>query len=297
MRPMSAYATVEQRRPEEMDPRHPGQPAWPDLRLQAVLPHLRLKGPAAAIINVASALADRSIPLQAAYCAAKHGIKGFTEALRLELEHERSGITLTLVLPSSINTPLFDHARSKLGVKPMPSPRSTSRASSPRRSSSPASSRGARSSGRPGKTCRRSAPQRRRSSTATCSSAARCSTSRRRANRIDGQDNLFQPSRGRGSSTGDFGQQSKAASIYTRLLELHPVESVPSSRRRPWARSPLAPHGALADGASPGPLGARANQHYAYSGRSVLIADLAGGSRARAARASTSRTRGCSRDC
>src|SRR3712207_7938825 len=46
-----------------------------------------------------------------------HGIKGFTEAVRMELEHEGSGINVTLVMPSSINTPLFSHAISKLGVR------------------------------------------------------------------------------------------------------------------------------------------------------------------------------------
>ncbi len=74
------------------------------------------------IINVASALAERSVPLQAAYCATKHAIKGFTEALRLELESERIPIEVVLVMPSSIKTPPFRHARSKLGVKPMPIP-------------------------------------------------------------------------------------------------------------------------------------------------------------------------------
>jgi hypothetical protein len=60
------------------------------------------------------------VPLQSVYCAAKHGIKGFTEALRTELESEQSGIQLTLILPGSTNTPFFEHARSKLGVKPKP---------------------------------------------------------------------------------------------------------------------------------------------------------------------------------
>lgn len=74
------------------------------------------------IINVSSALARRSVPLQAAYCAAKHGVSGFTEAVRLDLKSTCPGIELTEVLPSSVNTPLFDHARSKTGLKPMPIP-------------------------------------------------------------------------------------------------------------------------------------------------------------------------------
>ena len=62
------------------------------------------------------------MPLQSIYCASKHGVKGFTEAVRLELEHEQSGINLTLILPGSTNTRFFDHARSKMGVKPAPPP-------------------------------------------------------------------------------------------------------------------------------------------------------------------------------
>jgi short-subunit dehydrogenase len=88
---------------------------------KAVLPHMRSQG-GGTIINVASEVGVRSVPLQSIYCAAKHGVKGFTEALRMELDHERSGINVTLILPGSTNTPFFEHARSKLGVEPMPPP-------------------------------------------------------------------------------------------------------------------------------------------------------------------------------
>ena len=89
--------------------------------MKAALPIMKKQGEGV-IINVASALAERSVPYQAAYSAAKHGIKGFTETLRVELEHENSGVKVTLIEPSSINTPLFNHARSKLGVMPKPIP-------------------------------------------------------------------------------------------------------------------------------------------------------------------------------
>ena len=59
-------------------------------------------------------------PLQSIYCAAKHGVKGFTEALRLELEHENAGVRTTLILPGATNTPFFAHSRSKLGAKASP---------------------------------------------------------------------------------------------------------------------------------------------------------------------------------
>lgn len=66
------------------------------------------------IINVASALGVRSVPLQSAYCAAKHGVRGFAQALRMELEHDRVPVAVCTLLPSSINTPLFTHARRPL---------------------------------------------------------------------------------------------------------------------------------------------------------------------------------------
>jgi len=86
---------------------------------KAALPHLRRAG-GGTLINVSSEVGVRSVPLQSIYCAAKHGIKGFTEALRMELEHEGADIQVTLILPSGINTPFFEHARSKMGVKPKP---------------------------------------------------------------------------------------------------------------------------------------------------------------------------------
>lgn len=74
------------------------------------------------LINVASALADRAIPLQGNYCAAKHAIKAFTDALRMELEDEGTPVTVTLVKPASIDTPFFEKARTYLGVEPQPVP-------------------------------------------------------------------------------------------------------------------------------------------------------------------------------
>jgi len=86
---------------------------------KAALPHLRHAG-GGTLINVSSEVGVRGVPLQSVYCAAKHGIKGFTEALRMELEHEGANIQVTLIVPSGINTPFFEHARSKMGVKPKP---------------------------------------------------------------------------------------------------------------------------------------------------------------------------------
>lgn len=73
------------------------------------------------IINIGSVESMRAMPLQSAYAASKHAVKGFTEALRAELKHEKRSIKLVLVMPSAINTPIFRHARSRLGgVMPRP---------------------------------------------------------------------------------------------------------------------------------------------------------------------------------
>jgi NAD(P)-dependent dehydrogenase (short-subunit alcohol dehydrogenase family) len=84
------------------------------------VPHLRQQG--GALINVASAVADRAIPLQGNYCAAKHALKAFTDTLRMELEEVGAPISVTLVKPGSIDTPFFEKAKTLLGVEPQPVP-------------------------------------------------------------------------------------------------------------------------------------------------------------------------------
>jgi NAD(P)-dependent dehydrogenase (short-subunit alcohol dehydrogenase family) len=74
------------------------------------------------IVQVSSALAYRSIPLQSAYCAAKHAVLGFTESLRTELLHDKSAVRVTLVHLPAVNTPQFDWSRSKLPNRPQPVP-------------------------------------------------------------------------------------------------------------------------------------------------------------------------------
>jgi short-subunit dehydrogenase len=87
---------------------------------RAAVPHLRKSG--GTLINVASALADRAIPLQGNYCASKHAVKAFTDSLRVELEEEGSPVSVTLVKPSSMDTPLFQKARTMMDVEPQPIP-------------------------------------------------------------------------------------------------------------------------------------------------------------------------------
>ena len=75
-----------------------------------------------AIVQVGSALAYRGIPLQSAYCGAKHGIQGFTESLRAELLHDKTNVHLAMVQLPAMNTPQFDWVLSRLPRKPKPVP-------------------------------------------------------------------------------------------------------------------------------------------------------------------------------
>jgi short-subunit dehydrogenase len=75
-----------------------------------------------AIVQVGSALAWRAIPLQSAYCAAKHAIMGFTESLFSELLHDKSKVRLSIVQMPAVNTPQFDWVLSRLPRRPQPVP-------------------------------------------------------------------------------------------------------------------------------------------------------------------------------
>src|SRR4051794_269902 len=74
------------------------------------------------IVLVGSALAYRGIPLQAPYCGAKHAEKGFFESVRTELRHDGSKVHLTMVQLPGLNTPQFEHCRSKMPNEPQPMP-------------------------------------------------------------------------------------------------------------------------------------------------------------------------------
>jgi NAD(P)-dependent dehydrogenase (short-subunit alcohol dehydrogenase family) len=74
------------------------------------------------IVQVGSALAYRSIPLQAPYCAAKAALRGFTDSLRSELIHDGSGVRLTMVHLSAFNTPQFEWGRTTMPNRPQPVP-------------------------------------------------------------------------------------------------------------------------------------------------------------------------------
>ncbi|XGV98550.1 MAG: SDR family oxidoreductase [Leptolyngbya sp. BL-A-14] len=81
------------------------------------LPHLKREG-RGALIHISSMEGRRALPLQSSYSSAKHGVEGFLESLRVELKHEGSGVSVTSIKPAVINTPFYNNALTKLGVKP-----------------------------------------------------------------------------------------------------------------------------------------------------------------------------------
>jgi NAD(P)-dependent dehydrogenase (short-subunit alcohol dehydrogenase family) len=87
----------------------------------AALARMRPRG-IGTIVQVGSALGERSIPLQSAYCGAKHAINGFTSSLRCELLHEGSQVAVTVVQMPAVNTPQFSWVRSRLPRHPQPVP-------------------------------------------------------------------------------------------------------------------------------------------------------------------------------
>src|SRR5690348_11041294 len=83
---------------------------------QVAVKHLRANG--GALINLGSVASDMSLPLQGMYCASKHAIKGYTDALRLELEEQHAPVSVTLIKPTSIATPFAQHAKNYLPKEP-----------------------------------------------------------------------------------------------------------------------------------------------------------------------------------
>jgi NAD(P)-dependent dehydrogenase (short-subunit alcohol dehydrogenase family) len=86
----------------------------------AALPFLKKHG--GALIHISSVESYRAVPFQSAYGASKHGIKGFLQALRLELEHEQIPVSVTEIMPHAINTPIYEKGRNKMPFKLRPVP-------------------------------------------------------------------------------------------------------------------------------------------------------------------------------
>jgi len=82
----------------------------------AAVGHLKRRG--GALINVGSVVSDRAVPLQGVYSASKHAVKGFTDALRMELEKQRAPVSVTLIKPAAIDTLYSEHAKNLLPNEP-----------------------------------------------------------------------------------------------------------------------------------------------------------------------------------
>jgi short-subunit dehydrogenase len=219
---VSIYAGLERMEPDEIERLVRVNLLGQMYGSRAAIPHLKRRG-GGTIINVGSALSDRAIPLQSAYVATKHAIAGFSEALRLELMHENAGIDVVVILPSSTNTPLFSFARSKLGVLPRPVPPVYEP-----RVVAEAIVHAAEHGGREivvggwgklltlGQWLSPSLLDR------YMLQGGRLWEQQKTAQPDNRRDNLFEPSTGPGSTTGEFGEESKSTSLYTSFLELHP---------------------------------------------------------------------------
>lgn len=220
---VSIYATVEQLEPAEMEQLVRVNLLGTMFGARAAIPHLRDAG-GGTIVNVGSALSDRAIPLQSAYVASKHAIAGFSEALRLELLHSGTGIDVVLVMPSSMNTPLFNFARSKLGVQPMPVPPVYEP-----QVVADAICHAAQHGGREivvggwGKMLTVAQWLSPTLLDRYMLQNGRAWRDQMTERPDDARDNLFEASTGPGSTTGQFGAGSKATSLYTTHLELHPA--------------------------------------------------------------------------
>lgn len=219
---VSIYATVEQLEADEMERLVNVNLLGQMFGCKVAVAHMK-PNRQGVIVNVGSALSERAVPLQSAYVATKHAVRGFSEALRMELQHEGTGVEVVVILPSSINTPLFSWARSKLGVQPMPvppvyEPRVVAQAICH------AAEHGGREivAGGWGKLLLAA-----QTLSPTLLDRYMLQGSRSYRQQMtdepqDRRDNLFHPSSGPGSTTGEFGTGSKSTSLYTSVFELHP---------------------------------------------------------------------------
>lgn len=116
---VSIYATFEETTPEEFKRIIDVNLLGAIYSAKVALPLLRQSG-GGALIQISSVEGKRAFPLQSAYASSKHGMVGYLDALRTELKHEGAPISVTNIMPAGINTPFFNKARTKMGVKPMP---------------------------------------------------------------------------------------------------------------------------------------------------------------------------------
>lgn len=115
------YATFQGTRPEEFRQVIEVNLLGQAYGAMAALPHLKRAG-GGALIHIGSVESRRSFPFHSAYAASKQGMIGFIDAMRMELMHDRTPVSVTTILPAGINTPFFDKSLTRIGVKPRPSP-------------------------------------------------------------------------------------------------------------------------------------------------------------------------------
>ena len=114
------FATVEATEPEEYERVLKVNLLGQIYGAKAALPHMKKQG--GALIHISSVESYRAVPFQSAYGASKHGLKGFLQALRVELMHERIPVSVTEIMPHAINTPIYEKGRNKMPFKMRPVP-------------------------------------------------------------------------------------------------------------------------------------------------------------------------------
>ena len=186
--------------------------------------HLRKRG--GALINIGSVVSDRAIPIQGHYSASKHAVKGFTDALRMELEEEGAPISVSLVKPSSIDTPFTQHARNLMDAEPsvpapVYSPKTVARAilscaERPRRDITVGA--GGRALAALGNVAPRLTDR-------YMERALFAQQKRDRPASRKRQDTLYRPRKNDGSERGDYPGHVMRTSAYTQA-KLHPVRTV-----------------------------------------------------------------------
>jgi len=220
---VAMYAPVDQTEPEELRRILDVNVVGTASGVRAALPVMERQG-GGTIVNIGSVESKRALPLQSAYAASKHAVRGLTDALRAELAQRGSPVTLTLVMPSAMNTPFFRHARSKLGVVPQPFPPvyepETVAEAILHAVQHPTAEIVVGGGGKGLELLDRLSP---RLADLVLGIPAVGSALQRTEIRDDGRDNLDEPLDEPGQIHGEWGDMARRHSWYTSLVALHPV--------------------------------------------------------------------------
>ncbi len=219
---VATYGTVEQTTIDEMRRTIEVDLLGTIHGVKAALPHVRQAG--GTLINVSSVTGRLPTPLLAAYSAAKHGVLGFSDALRMELDHDKAGVSVTTILPYGINTPFFNHARSRLGVMPRPTPPAYPPSAVAEAiiwaAEHPTREIVVGGAGKSALLLRRVSPGFLDKMMTAGGLVFRVQKSNRPDN---GVDNLYAPSSKSGIVEGDYGRETILGNGYARTFEFHPM--------------------------------------------------------------------------